>query len=34
MSQDEFGSINNVLREYNVMKKEIKNLETSLKYTT
>ena len=29
----EFVSVNNVLREYNEMKKEIKNPETSVEYT-
>ena len=29
---DEFGSVNNVLREYNKIKEEIKNPETSVKY--
>ena len=33
ISHDEFVSINNFLREYNEMKKEIKNPETSVKYT-
>ena len=32
ISHDEFVSINNVLREYNEMKKEIKNPETSVEY--
>ena len=32
ISHDEFVSINNVLREYNEMKKEIKNSETLYKY--
>ena len=30
---DEFVSVNNVLREYNEMKEEIKNSETSVQYT-
>ena len=30
---DEFVSVNNLLREYNEMKKEIKNPETSVEYT-
>ena len=29
---DEFSSVNNVLREYNEMKEEIKNPETSVEY--
>ena len=33
ISHDEFVSVNNGLREYNEMKKEIKNLETSVEYT-
>ena len=33
ISHDEFASVNNVLREYNEMKKEIKNPETSVEYT-
>ena len=33
VSHDEFVSINNILRKYNEMKKEIKNPETSVKYT-
>ena len=33
ISRDEFVSENNVLREYNEMKKEIKNPETSVEYT-
>ena len=33
ISRDEFVSENNVLREYNEMKKEIKNSETSVEYT-
>ena len=32
ISHDEFVSVNNVLRQYNLMKKEIKNLETSVEY--
>ena len=32
ISHDEFVSINNVLREYNEMKEEIKNPETSMEY--
>ena len=32
ISHDEFFSVNNVLREYNEMKKEIKNPETSVEY--
>ena len=32
ISHDEFVSVNNVLKEYNEMKKEIKNLETSAEY--
>ena len=32
ISHDEFVSVNNVLREYNGMKEEIKNPETSLEY--
>ena len=32
ISHDEFLSVNNVLREYNEMKKEIKNPETSVEY--
>ena len=31
-SHDEFESVNNVLREYNEMKEEIKNGETSVEY--
>ena len=34
ISHDEFVSVNNVLREYNGMKKEIKNPETSVEYIT
>ena len=33
INQDNFVSVNNVLREYNEMKKEIKNLKTSVEYT-
>ena len=33
ISRDEFVSENNVLREHNEMKKEIKNPETSVEYT-
>ena len=33
ISQDEFVSINNALREYNEMKEETKNPETSVGYT-
>ena len=33
ISHDEFISVNNVLREYYKIKKEIKNLETSVEYT-
>ena len=33
ISHDEFVLANNVLREYNKIKKEIKNPETSVKYT-
>ena len=32
ISHDEFVSVNNALREYYKMKKEIKNLETSVEY--
>ena len=32
ISHDEFDSVNNVLREYNEMKEEIKNGETSVEY--
>ena len=32
ISHDEFVSVNNVLREYNEMKKEIKNPESSIEY--
>ena len=32
ISPDEFASVNNVLREYNEMKKEIKNPETSVEH--
>ena len=34
ISNDEFPSVNNVLREYYEMKKEIKNPETSVEYNT
>ena len=34
ISHDEFESVNNVLREYNEMKEEIKNGETSVEYIT
>ena len=34
ISHDEFVSVNNVLREYYEMEKEIKNPETSVEYTT
>ena len=34
ISHDEFVSVNNVLREYYEMKKEIKNPETSVEYNT
>ena len=33
ISDDEFVSVNNILREYNEMKEEIKNPETSMEYT-
>ena len=33
INQDNFVSVNNVLREYNEMKKEIKNPKTSVEYT-
>ena len=33
VSNDEFASINNVLREYYEMKKNMKNPENSVKYT-
>ena len=33
ISHDEFTSVNNVLREYNEMKMEIKNRDTSVEYT-
>ena len=33
ISHDEFVSVNNVLKEYNEMKKEIKHPETSVEYT-
>ena len=32
ISHEEFVSVNNVLREYNKIKKEIKNSETSVEY--
>ena len=32
ISHDEFDSVNNVLRQYNEMKEEIKNSETSVEY--
>ena len=32
ISHDEFVAVNNVLREYNDMKKEIKNSESSVEY--
>ena len=32
ISHDEFASVNDVLREYNEMKKEIKNPETFVEY--
>ena len=32
ISHDEFDSVNNVLRQYNEMKEEIKNGETSVEY--
>ena len=32
ISNNEFVSVNNVLREYNKMKEEVKNLETSVEY--
>ena len=32
ISHDKFDSVNNVLREYNEMKEEIKNGETSVEY--
>ena len=34
ISHDKFVSVNNMLREYNEMKEEIKNLKTSVKYIT
>ena len=34
ISHDEIASVNNVLREYNEMKEEIKNPETSVEQTT
>ena len=33
ISHDEFVSVNNVLREYNEIKKEIKNPEKAVEYT-
>ena len=33
ISHDKIVSVNNVLREYNAMKEEIQNPETSVKYT-
>ena len=33
INHDEFVSVNNVLREYNEMKEEIKNFENSVEYT-
>ena len=33
INHDEFVSVNNVLREYYEMKKEIKNPETSVEFT-
>ena len=33
ISHEEFVSVNNVLREYNEMKREIKNPENSMEYT-
>ena len=32
ISHDEFASVNNILREYNEIKEEIKNPETSVEY--
>ena len=32
-NHDEFASVNNMLREYNEMKKEIKNPENAVEYT-
>ena len=32
VSHEEFSSVNNVLREYNEMKKEVKNPENSVEY--
>ena len=32
ISHDKFGSVNNILREYNEIKEEIKNRETSVEY--
>ena len=33
ISHEEFVSVNNVVREYNQMKEEIRNLETLVEYT-
>ena len=33
ISHDEFVSVTNMLRKYNEIKKDIKNAETSVKYT-
>ena len=33
ISHDEFVSVNNILREYNEIKEEIKNPKTSVEYT-
>ena len=33
ISHDEFVSVNNVLREYNVMKEEIRNSQNAVEYT-
>ena len=33
ISYEEFVSVNNVVREYNQMKEEIRNLETLVEYT-
>ena len=33
ISHDKFVSVNNLLREYNEIKKEVKNPETSVEYT-
>ena len=33
INHDKFVSVNNVLREYNELKKEIKNPQTSVKYS-